>query len=76
MKKEDMQFETLLQRLEKILEEMEDKNTSVDRCMQLFDEGIKLSNACMQKLEQADGKINELKGELENLKKTQFKPQD
>lgn len=76
MKKEDMQFETLLQRLEKILEEMEDKNTSVDRCMQLFDEGIKLSNACMLKLEQADGKINELKGELENLKKTQFKPQD
>lgn len=76
MKKEDMQFETLLQRLEKILEEMEDKNTSVDRCMQLFDEGIKLSNACMSKLEQADGKINELKGELENLKKTQFKPQD
>lgn len=76
MKKEDMQFETLLQRLEEILEEMEDKNTSVDRCMQLFDEGIKLSNACMQKLEQADGKINELKGELENLKKTQFKPQD
>lgn len=76
MKKDDMQFETLLQRLEKILEEMEDKNTSVDRCMQLFDEGIKLSNACMSKLEQADGKINELKGELENLKKTQFKPQD
>jgi exodeoxyribonuclease VII small subunit len=53
-------FEDCLQRLEVIVNELEKGDVSLDQALQLFDEGVKLSNSCRQELEEAEGKVEVL----------------
>jgi exodeoxyribonuclease VII small subunit len=50
-------FEECLQRLEKIVAELEKGDVSLDQALELFDEGVKLSNSCRKELEEAEGKV-------------------
>jgi exodeoxyribonuclease VII small subunit len=50
-------FEECLERLEKIVAELEKGDVSLDRSLELFDEGMKLSGSCRKELEEAEGKI-------------------
>lgn len=50
-------FEECLERLEKIVGELEKGDVSLDRALELFDEGMKLSGSCRKELEEAEGKI-------------------
>lgn len=50
-------FEDSLQRLEVIVNELEKGDVSLDQALQLFDEGVKLSNSCRKELEEAAGKV-------------------
>ncbi len=50
-------FEESLQRLETIVGELEKGDVSLDRALELFDEGMKLSGSCRQELEAAEGKV-------------------
>jgi exodeoxyribonuclease VII small subunit len=50
-------FEESLQRLEKIVTELEKGDVSLDRALELFDEGMKLSSSCRKELEEAEGKV-------------------
>lgn len=50
-------FEECLERLEKILEELERGDIPLERSLQLFEEGMKLSHACRKQLEEAEGKV-------------------
>ena len=50
-------FEECLQRLEKIVAELEKGDVSLDHALELFDEGMKLSNSCRKELEEAEGKV-------------------
>jgi len=50
-------FEESLQRLEIIVAELEKGDVSLDRALELFDEGMKLSGACRKELEDAEGKV-------------------
>jgi exodeoxyribonuclease VII small subunit len=50
-------FEESLQRLEAIVAELEKGDVSLDRALQLFDEGMKLSGSCRKELEEAEGKV-------------------
>ena len=50
-------FEECLDRLEKIVGELEKGDVSLDRALELFDEGMKLSGSCRKELEQAEGKV-------------------
>ena len=50
-------FEECLERLEKIVAELEKGELSLDRSLELFDEGMKLSGSCRKELEEAEGKI-------------------
>jgi len=50
-------FEECLDRLEKIVGELEKGDVSLDRALQLFDEGMKLSGSCRKELEEAEGKV-------------------
>ncbi len=50
-------FEESLQRLEAIVTELEKGDVSLDRALQLFDEGMKLSGSCRKELEEAEGKV-------------------
>lgn len=50
-------FEECLDRLEKIVDELEKGDVPLDRALELFDEGMKLSGSCRKELEEAEGKV-------------------
>ena len=50
-------FEESLQRLESIVTELEKGDVPLDRALELFDEGMKLSGSCRKELEEAEGKV-------------------
>ena len=50
-------FETALSRLEKITEELEDGELSLENSLKKFDEGIKLAGYCTEQLTDARTKV-------------------
>ncbi len=50
-------FEECIQRLETIVTELEKGDVPLDRALELFDEGMKLSGSCRRELEEAEGKV-------------------
>lgn len=53
-------FEQALKRLEEIVAELEKGELALERSMELFEEGIKLSRSCGDKLEEAERKVEVL----------------
>ncbi len=53
----EMKFEEALKRLEKIVEDLEDGNLSLDDALTRYEEGIRLSKLCSKKLEVAKKKV-------------------
>jgi len=51
-------FEEKLISLEGVVERLERGDLSLDESVKLFEEGVKLSNACKQELELAEGRID------------------
>lgn len=66
-------FEESLLRLEAIVTELEKGDVPLDRALELFDEGMKLSNSCRKELEEAEGKVEIL---LKRNGKLQAEPFD
>ena len=66
-------FEECLQRLEKIVDDLEKGNVPLEQAIKLFEEGVKLSNSCRQELEAAEGKVEIL---LKQNGKLQAEPFD
>ena len=50
-------FEDCLQRLEKIVDELERGDVALEQALKLFEEGVQLSNNCRKELEEAEGKV-------------------
>jgi exodeoxyribonuclease VII small subunit len=67
-KKEDIKFEKAMKRLESIVDELEKGEMDIDKSLEAFEEGIKMSRLCSKKLNEAERKIEQLtkneKGEL------------
>ncbi len=53
-------FETAIQKLEDIVSEMETGELSLDESVKKFEEGIKLSKVCSDKLNKAEEKVSML----------------
>ena len=53
-------FEKHLTQLETVVERLERGDLSLDASVRLFEEGMKLSQACKQELEQAEGRVQVL----------------
>ncbi len=51
-------FEECLQRLEKIVGDLERGEVSLEKSLALFEEGMQLSGACRRELEQAEGRVD------------------
>ena len=64
----EIKFEKAIQRLEKIVEDLETGEQDIDKSHEIFEEGIKMSRVCSKKLSEAEAKIEKLtrdqKGEL------------
>jgi len=53
-------FEEQLTRLESVVEKLERGELTLDDSVRLFEEGVRLSNACKAELEKAEGRIQVL----------------
>ena len=65
----EIKFEEALKKLEKIVEDLENGDLSLEEALKKYQEGIELSRACSQRLDNAKKKIDVLmknkKGEFE-----------
>jgi exodeoxyribonuclease VII small subunit len=52
-----LSFETGLQQLEAIVKEMESGELPLERALELFERGMKLSDACRKQLEEAESRV-------------------
>jgi len=66
-------FEKSLEELEDIVQRLDSDELSLDTALSLFEEGIKLSRFCSQKLDSAEKKVEILlKDDEGNLEKAPF----
>lgn len=70
---EELKFEKALEGLEKIVEELEAGNIPLEEALKKYEEGVRLSRACSEKLTQAEKKIQVLTRALDGgLKREDF----
>ncbi len=63
-----MKFEEAMEKLEKITQELEQGNLSLDAALERFEEGMKLIGFCEKRLEEAEKKIQVLIKEGEKFR--------
>jgi exodeoxyribonuclease VII small subunit len=66
-------FEECLDRLEKIVHELEKSEVPLEQALALFEEGVQLSTSCKKQLDEAEGKVEIL---LKNNGRIQAEPFD
>ena len=66
-------FEDCLERLEKVVQELEKGEVPLEKSLTLFEEGMQLSANCRKELEEAEGKVEIL---LKQNGKLQAEPFD
>ncbi|HEV2494668.1 MAG TPA: exodeoxyribonuclease VII small subunit [Terriglobia bacterium] len=54
-------FEKNLERLDAIVRQLEDADLPLERALQLYEEGMKLSQVCHKQLEEAEGRVEILR---------------
>jgi exodeoxyribonuclease VII small subunit len=70
-------FEDALNKLEKIVSKLEDGDIPLEESLKLFEEGIRISRLCNQKLEEAEKKVEFLmKGKNGVIKPQPFDPSE
>lgn len=68
-------FEDALKKLEKIVSRLEEGNISLEESLKLFEEGIRLSRFCNQRLEEAERRVEILlKGNDGVIRSKPFEP--
>jgi exodeoxyribonuclease VII small subunit len=50
-------FEKNLERLDSIVRQLEDAELPLEKALQLYEEGMKLSEVCHKQLEEAEGRV-------------------
>ena len=69
-----VRFEDCLERLEKIVRELENGEVPLEKSLTLFEEGMQLSATCRKQLEEAEGKIEILLRQNGKLQTEPFEP--
>ncbi|MDD4801709.1 MAG: exodeoxyribonuclease VII small subunit [Syntrophomonas sp.] len=66
---ENISFDSALEKLEYLVEQLESGQLGLEEALQVFEEGVKLSMYCQRELKKTDGKVSrllkKLNGELE-----------
>jgi exodeoxyribonuclease VII small subunit len=58
--KPELSFEAALKQLEEVVQRLEKGEPTLEESLQLYEQGVKLSRLCQQKLEEAQGKVEML----------------
>lgn len=72
MKKETINFEETMKKLEAIVKELESDELDLDTSVSKFEEGMKLSKQCSDFLENAEKRISILIKDGEEIKEEDF----
>ena len=75
-KKEEVNFEELIQKLEEITNKLEKEQLSLDESVKLFEEGMQISKECNSKLEDAEKRITILINQNDEIKEENFIPEE
>jgi exodeoxyribonuclease VII small subunit len=70
--KNEKSFEQSLQRLEEIVNDMENADPDLDKALELFTEGVELVRFCSSKLNEAKSRVEILVKENGVMKKEKF----
>lgn len=57
---DDRTFEETLERLETIVEDLEDDPPPLEEAIDAYEEGVALANDCLSRLEEAEQRMSEL----------------
>ncbi|MDR9852692.1 exodeoxyribonuclease VII small subunit [Paenibacillus sp. VCA1] len=71
-KENELKFEDAMVQLEDIVGELEHGDVPLEKAIELFQQGMKLSQLCSQKLEQVERKIEMIVEENGELRKKPF----
>ena len=74
--KKNYPFETSLEKLEKLVEHMEDGDLTLEDSLKTFEEGIRLTRECQQALAAAEQKVKLLIEENGQVKASDFEAED
>jgi len=74
--KKNYPFETSLEKLEKLVEQMEDGDLTLEDSLKNFEEGIRLTRECQQALAAAEQKVKLLIEENGQVKASDFEAED
>jgi exodeoxyribonuclease VII small subunit len=69
-----VKFEDCLERLEKIVQELEKGEVPLEKSLTLFEEGMQLSATCRKQLDDAEGKVEILLKQNGRLQAEPFEP--
>ena len=69
-----VKFEECLERLEKIVKELEKGEVPLEKSLTLFEEGMQLSATCRKQLEDAEGKVEILLKQNGKFQTEPFEP--
>lgn len=75
-KEKELNFEEAMDRLEEIVSELENGDVPLEKAIDLFQQGMKLSQICGSKLEQVERKIEMIVEEDGELRKKPFDPSE
>ena len=75
MAKSEENFEDLMVKLEEITDKLENDKLSLDESVKRFEEGMKISKECNEKLEDAEKRITVLLKENDEIKEENFIPE-
>lgn len=72
---EEWTFEEAMQRLEEVVQKLEDGNVPLEQAIELFQEGMALSKRCSQQLDSVERRIEMLMEENGEWVKKPFNPE-
>lgn len=64
----ELTYEQAYEQLEKIVDKLQDENTSLDESIELFKQGVSLQQYCQELLKDAENKVAQIIDEDGNLK--------
>ena len=74
--KKSYPFEASLDKLEKLVEKMEEGDLTLEESLEIFEEGVKLTRECQQALADAEQKVKLLIEESGEVTSTDFEADD
>lgn len=75
-KKEETSFEELMSQLEEITNKLEKEQLSLDKSVELFEQGMEISKKCNSKIEEAEKRITILINTNDEIKEENFIPEE